>query len=254
MEIIVSTSQKADHYLEQRGMKVAKYLNADFVPRKNLKSISGIKNPLLVITKSGISCYYNDKELFYHPSMAMLRIKRILKGEEDIFTIMLGQISGFNILDCTLGFGSDALIFSFLAGENGSVTALEKNKIIYTIVADGLKGNYQKWEEINQYTNGINPLNIDYTDFLYNSQPKSFDIVYFDPMFEKPINQSVHLEPLRAFAEEMPLKKEVVEQAKIVAKKYVIIKNTLDFDFNVFGNLREFSKRASKIKYGILEV
>lgn len=236
--------------------KVAEKINGTYVPRSRFKGVSHGETPLplLVITKEGIVCHFNDQKFFYHPSMAMLRIKRVMKGEKDIFNTLCGDINGFSVLDCTMGFGSDSLVFSYLVGALGKVTALEVNELIYTVISDGLMGNYPKWEEINTYNQRITAHNQDYLSYLSKCKDDSYHIVYFDPMFDKPLIDSTHLDPLREFAKKEQITLECIELAKKVAKKYVIIKNTMNFNFEQLGLTETFNKRSSKVKYGIIRL
>lgn len=254
MDVIVTTSQKANEQLINKATEVARFLDSDYIPRKDLQNLNTKSHIYLVVTKEGLVCHHVEHKLFYHPSMAMLRLKRIYKGEEDIFTSLCGDIEGLKVLDCTLGFGSDSLVFSYLVGSHGQVTALEKSPLVYSIVKDGFKEAYPKWADINLYTGKIRVFNEDYVTYLKNCPNRSFDIVYFDPMFDKPIEQSIHLDPLRFFAEEKPLDIESINKAIKVADKKVIIKNHRGFDFSRLGITKVFTKNASKVQYGVIEV
>lgn len=253
MDILITTSQKPSEEMIDKALKVGEFLNAQYVSRKSLGNLEANKT-YLVVTKNGLVCHRREHKFFFHPSMAMLRIKRIDKGEEDIFTSLCGKIGGYDILDCTMGFAADTLVFSKLVGEQGSVTSLEKSKLIYTIVSDGLISEYDKWQEINCYASRVTSINQDYATFLRSCEDKSYNVVFFDPMFEKPLSDSIHLEPLRYFADESPLTKDVIEQAKRVAKNIVIVKNNRSFDFNKLGITNTYTKASSKTNYGYIKL
>ena len=84
------------------------------------------------------------------------------------------------ILDCTAGLCRDSFI---LACKNYEITALEKNKVICTLLRDGFDRGY-KIEEIASILKNINLINIDAVDFL-TAAKINYDCVYLDPMFEK---------------------------------------------------------------------
>ncbi|SES77225.1 hypothetical protein [Anaerobranca gottschalkii] len=128
MNIIITTAQRPNDNLLSKGLNYSKFLDLPFIPRDKIGNLSKDNTAYLVVTKEGLVCHYQGHKLFYHPSMAMLRIKGIVNGKEDIFTTICGDINGFSILDCTMGFGADSLVWSYLSGENGLVTSLEKNK------------------------------------------------------------------------------------------------------------------------------
>lgn len=254
MDTIVTTVQRASEDLEKKAKTIADKLKGTYLERCRLKGISSCEAPILVVAKEGINLHYNDEKFFFHPSMAMLRIKRIMKGEKDIFNTICGDIRGYSVLDCTMGFGSDSLVFSYLVEELGCVTALEINTLIYTIISDGLKNSYPKWDEINATKMNIRTYNLDYHSYLDSCTEKNHDIVYFDPMFDEPLTESVHLDPIRALAQKDQLTVEVIDRAKMVASKFVIVKNRVDYDFNKLGIYETFSKSSSKIKYGIVRL
>lgn len=254
MEIVVTTSQQKSCELVNKGILLANFLKTEFIPRNRLGSLNNKSLIYMVVTKEGIVCHYQNQKLFYHPSMAMLRLKRIYKGEEDIFTTLCGNLEGLKILDCTLGFGTDSLILSYLVGDRGEVTALEKSKLIFSIIKDGFTGEYKKWENINDFTQRIKILNVSYGNFLEKCNEKSFDIIYFDPMFDIPLDDSAHLKPLRFFAEEKPLNIDDINIAKKVARKMVIVKNNKDYNFSKIGIEKTFSKNSSKVEYGLIEL
>ena len=60
----------------------------------------------------------------------MFRAKRMLRGEPDPFVEAAQVEPGDKLLDCTLGLGSDAIIASLAAGEQGEVCGIEKSPLL----------------------------------------------------------------------------------------------------------------------------
>ncbi len=97
-----------------------------------------VSGPLLKIYKKRLSLEQNGTSLFFHPSMALLRIINILKGNLIVFLATAKIREGDSFLDTTMGLGSDALIASWAAGPDGHVTALETSPMIYALVKEGI--------------------------------------------------------------------------------------------------------------------
>jgi len=62
--------------------------------------------------------------------------------------------------------------------------------------------------------------------YLRSLPSGSFDVVFFDPMFEKPKKSQPAFEMLRRFAEHAPLTPETLEEARRVARRWVVVKGS----------------------------
>ena len=102
----------------------------------------------LFLVKSGWSYIDTRKKnhSFFTRTYAMIRIKRIMRGESDPFLIAGDINEGNAVLDCTLGLGSDAIVASFAVGEHGQVVALEGNQYLALLVDRGMK----TWENAEE--------------------------------------------------------------------------------------------------------
>lgn len=56
-------------------------------------------------------------------------MKRLRNGEPDTLLALAGVRPGDRIVDCTAGLGSDAIVFAFAVGDEGTVVALESAAI-----------------------------------------------------------------------------------------------------------------------------
>ena len=61
-------------------------------------------------------------------------------------------------------------------------------------------------------------------DYLKQQYNDSVDVVYFDPMFEETIDASTGLQSIQRMADYSGLTNELIEEAKRVAKKRVVLK------------------------------
>jgi len=225
---IVTTIRKPDKSTETFAKEISLKLGGQFVRREDfsfdaLRKLHGVEN-ILLVKKNSLSVVTTEGELFFHPNTAHLRIKNLRSGEGDRLIDALKISEGSSILDCTLGLGSDAIVESFIAGAVGKVVALEINPLIAEVVRHGLKNFNEDSLHILQAMRRIEVINADCQDYLTTCADNSFDVVYFDPMFRKPIQKSSGLNPIRPLADNSPLTKEVIVEACRVAKFRVVMK------------------------------
>ncbi len=198
-----------------------------------------------------IAHWVDGGRLAFHPGMAVPRIKQIKDGDIEMLVQVADIHPGDQILDCTLGMGSDAIVMAFAAGEPGTVTSLESSAMIYAITKYGL----QHWPtdswRMKEAMHRIKPIHSKYEDYLAKQPENSYDIVYFDPMFERPIMESSGIAPLRREADYAPLTQDILAQACKVARRFVVVKHragtlrSLQFDERLGG-------KYSAIAYGVL--
>jgi 16S rRNA G966 N2-methylase RsmD len=196
----------------------------------------------------------NQPDLFYHPSMGHVRIKRMLNGEIERMIAICDIKQGDKVIDCTAGLCSDSLVFSHAVGEQGTVIAIESNPILFTIMSDGLNNYEGELSEVVEAGRRINLLHADHFQYLSQCSDKSVDVVYFDPMFDEPLHDSQSMQPLRGIANEQHLTTLTIEQAIRVAKKRVVMKNNRGS--HTFANLgfESVIHGGTNISYGVIEV
>lgn len=257
--VIITTGRKptaADHARADFG---AKRLGGRVVPRRNDSIVGLLKKygaPVILVARDDTLVLEEaDARLFFHPSLAHLRLQNIkLRGAADHLTEALDLRPGQSVLDCTLGLGADAIVESYAVGEGGQVTALEKSPLIALVISYGLahyKG--ESHDDILSALRRIKVINDDYRSYLKELPDKSFDAVYFDPMFRCPMEKSAPLSPLRQLAEGSPLEEESVREACRVARRRVVMKEAwYSREFARLG-FSEFSGgKWSKVRYGII--
>ena len=255
--IIVTTSRKVTNDTKILAAAVAEKLNLKFVERKDfstdaLKKIHGAEK-ILTVKKNSLNLLTEAGELFFHPNTAHLRIKNLRQGQGDRLIDAAKISAGMKILDCTLGLGSDAIVESFAVGEGGKVIALEINPVLAEIVRFGLKNFSAESEIILNAMRRVEVVTADYLDYLKSAADKSFDAVYFDPMFRHPINKSSGINPIRPVADHRPLSSEAVKEACRVAKNCVIMKeNSRSGEFERLGFKIAEGGKYSSISFGVI--
>jgi hypothetical protein len=245
--MIVTTSLRPTDYIRARAQKVSLDLDLPFIKREK-ESISTIQNQyqsdLFVVATNRLSIHQlgTDNPTFFHPSSAMFRVKRILRGESDPFLQATKLTSGMSILDCTLGLASDSIVSSVAIGKYGKIVGTEGNRFLAYLVSEGLSNWDSGLAEMNEAMRRISVFSIDHLEYLRNEKENAFDVVYFDPMFESKID-SDGINAIRKMAVYRSLDEETIEEAKRVAKKRIVLKDHWQstrfdrFNFNVYKRL-----------------
>lgn len=256
---IVTTTRNFDAATELFAEEISWKLGGKFVRRENfsfgkLKELHEVEN-ILLVKKDSLGIITSDGEFFFHPNTAHLRIKNLRGGEGDRLIDALKISEGAKVLDCTLGLGSDAIVESFVAGNSGKVVALEKNLLVAEVVRHGLKNFSDDSPHILQAMRRIEVINTDCGDFLKTCAENSFDVVYFDPMFRRPVHKSSGISTLRPLADNRPLNEEIIREACRVAKNRVVMKeHSGSSEFERLGFEVVGGGKYSSVAFGVIEV
>ena len=262
LRAIVTTVRRGQRYTEANralAARTAKSLGILNVPRGNdsleeLRSTYGV-DAVLVARQGLLTLVTAEGELFFHPGMAHLRIKNLLLGHGDHLVRALGLTEGLHVLDCTLGTGADAIVESFAVGESGCVTALESNALIAAVIADGLAHALGDNYEMHSAMRRIQVHHADALAFLRTAAEDSYDVVYFDPMFRRPLHESAGMNALRSLADLRALTEETIAEARRVARCRVVMKERRESaEFARLGFTEITGGRYSRIAYGVMEL
>lgn len=256
--MFVTTVERTNDEINDKAQRISKDLNLPFVIRNRVtikKLMNKYQSDFLVIGNDLVLySFKTGQSIFFHPNFAQVRLKRNLKGEEDAFLKATKLVSGDHVLDCTLGFASDAILAAHTVGESGSVTGLEINSIWAFILKHRLKEYETNFVQLKNSLNRIQCLNEDYRKFLRNAPDKSYDLVYLDPMFELSIEESSGLNSLKNIAFDEKLMKETVVQAIRVARKRVVLKAHFQSSmFEEFG-FKVNIRKTSKFHFGVISI
>ena len=256
--MIVTTAVKPSDAHIAKAQQLAEELSGRFVQREkysvqNLMEQSDTGS-VIVVTEKEVRLFdvKRPQPFFFHPSMAYVRVKRMMKGEQDPLLVLSRCEKGDHVIDCTAGLCGDSLVFSYGVGSEGTVIALESEPVLCALVRDGLASYRSNEKEIDQAMRRIKLNRIDHLQYLKNLPDNSADIVYFDPMFRQPIHESSSMKPLRRIANTNPLTEEAINEAIRVARKTVIMKeNGFSDQFEQLG----FKKIShTRIGYGVINV
>lgn len=255
--MIISTSYKVNKSILNKAQELSSKYSLTFVPREKhtLKQLfERYQCPVIIVTGTHIRYHSQDSEVYFHPNLAQVRSKRIADGQTDAL-IEISQLKpGMSLLDCTLGLGADSLIASQVVGNSGRLVATESNFVMYLITSEGLK--YYPFENpiLCEASKRIEMHHQNAFDFLKKQDENSFDVVYFDPMFDSDIKETTPFNHVRRIADYYPLNHETIAEAKRVAKQCVIMKNHyLSDTFESLGFIQQ-KRKTSQFHYGVIKI
>lgn len=122
--MLITTSFRANEQTIEIAKALAEDLHGEYVERRkqSVKQLAMKRGDVLVVGKERFEWYQpNGEKFFFHPSSAMFRVKRLMRGEKDPLIEATELRPGDSFLDCTLGLGSDAITASMRVGPNGRV-------------------------------------------------------------------------------------------------------------------------------------
>lgn len=254
--------KKADWFSQQPGVKV--------LTSHNVKSSfhEGSHNiPTLYLTRKGTYLEIEETRLSFHPSMALIRLIQLIRGEKDRFLQATALKRGDILFDATLGLATDALVAAWQVGEEGRIIGIEHSPILAALVRDGLYNlshnpiprlenpdKLRAWEALTQAAKRIEVHFGDHQEILSSYASCSVDVVYFDPMFRNTREKSASIRPLYHVSNTQRLRKEAIIEARRVARKRVILKERKGSEeFERLGFSLHEGGKYSHVDYGIIQ-
>ncbi|MBZ4376870.1 class I SAM-dependent methyltransferase [Corallococcus sp. AS-1-6] len=234
--LVVTTSDRVDAQLAHRARCAAEEVGVPYVERHHKlplkKLLTDTADALVVFESTAVSLVDAEGTLRFSPGLAHLRVKQLDAGvKEDQLLRVAGLREGERVLDCTLGLGADAQVAARLVGPGGHVTALEKSPALYLLVRHGLAGLPR-----HPASCAVDVVHADAAARLRTLPDGAFDVVLFDPMFERERKSSAAFEALRRHADYAPLTRETVDEARRVARRLVVLKGSrYSKDFKKLG-------------------
>lgn len=279
--IYVIPSLKAKEKLQQEGKAWAESQGFAYVPRGK-RTIQDLMDEygehFLVYSSRGPQIDRPEGSHFFSLNMAELRIQNLRKGQRDhLLEALMGEkknpstASGppplrrgdfgpaagqppISVLDCTCGFGADAAVASFGLPAGSRVDALEVSPLLQAVTSWGFSHFVHKKDDVTAALRRISLRSGDYRDYLLSDQGPSYDVLYFDPMFQRPVEASCQFQPVRAIMEHGGLTRELIERALQKARRRVVIKER---DFRQlcrdFPDATLYGGKYSRIGYAVLE-
>lgn len=255
--IVVTTGRRSSQVDVQQANELARRYGLSYVAREQarIEDLGAPHTPVLVVGGDGITLYVRDQTFRYHPGMGVNRIRVMRQGRPDWMVEAMGLERGDHLLDATLGIGSDLLVGSYVVGASGRVVGLESEPLLALIVHEGMATYEHKVPRVTDALRRIEVTAEAYQAFLERAATRSFDVVYFDPMFQEPVIQSTHMVPIRLIANPEPLSKESLDEAGRVARRCVVVKDRRDGPYAQSGWFdRVVGGPRSRIAYCVFDV
>lgn len=266
--IYVVPSLKAKEKLQCEGKAWAESQGFAYVPRGK-RTIQDLMDEygeyFLVYSSRGPQIDRPEGSHFFSLNMAELRIQNLRKGQRDHLLEALMGVKEYDlrpaaaqppisVLDCTCGFGADAAVASFGLPAGSRVDALEVSPLLEAVTAWGFSHFVHKKDDVTAALRRISLRCGDYRDYLLSDDGPVYDVLYFDPMFQRPVEASCQFQPVRAIMEHGGLTRDLIERALQKARRRVVIKER---DFRQlcrdFPDVALYGGKYSRIGYAVLE-
>ena len=228
----ITTSANYHGEQAEEARELAKRWSVPFLSRDrwNLQEIRHMLGVdyLLVLDRNRKLSVEEPLVLRWHPSMAIPRLRQLARGETDTFLSAVKLLPGDTVLDCTLGFGADALLASLSVGETGRILGLEASPLLALLTEYGLGKEAAVYESAEKpmkaISSRIKVCCCEAGAFLKTQSNNSWDVVYLDPMFRNVKEHTTDMNLMRPLTWDEPIHPDLLQEAFRVCKKRVVIK------------------------------
>lgn len=194
------------------------------------KGQSGVK---VVVSELAVGVAFADPQRgkpYYIDFLSQSWKSRLLTGlpKSHIFRRAL-QVKGAHVrvIDATAGFGQDTML---MLGMGFEVIALEKSSVVLTLLRNGITRAMREDESLRPRFENLSTVETDAE--LYLSESERADVVFLDPMFEKPKKNAKSPKPMQLLQEllggsSITAEERLFERAFANAKQRVVVKRPL---------------------------
>ena len=262
---ILTTAQKSNEAIQEEAKALASSMHMTYIKRGK-SSIPSLFvahqcEYIAVLASSGLTIHFPENHQHtFHLSMAQLRILRLQRGEGDHLVNAVQAILDkkglsindlFTFLDCTIGLGSDSIIVSY-SYPQAQINGLEGSFPIWLATTYGLEHYVHSEDSVTNALRRIKVQHETYENYLPSLPDNNVDIIYFDPMFEVPVEESPQFKPLRGHTVESHIDDHIMAEAMRVARYGVIIKERpFSSVFQKFLPHQWVGGKYSRIGYGV---
>lgn len=195
-----------------------------------------------------------QEPFFYHPGVALLRIKQLVRGDLDRLVQVAGVRAGDSILDCTAGLCADAVVLSYAVGSAGSCVALEISPVVAFVVAVALRHYRSGYAPFDDAMRRVDLRCVSWREALPTASYKAFDILYFDPMFTGTSVASPGILPLRMHAQPGGISVGEFATAQKIARRGVVVKDVRPGPLLQALNMEPVRRTGQSTWYGFAPV
>lgn len=240
MNFAVSTAKKPNADLMEKARGLCEQYHLPFLHRSKNSIESLLKenklDALLIVESNRLLLKGDNFTFFWHPSTAKMTTGELETLPNTALIKALSLKPSSHVLDCTLGLGSDALRIAMALSESGKITGIEGSPMIGLLTKEGLKTlahtqrdnlpehSVMPPEALIEASQKIEVIQMDHMAFLKSAADRSFDTVYFDPMFEEPGYEAHSVNAFRRFANHSELSVTTIQEAIRVCREGVVVK------------------------------
>ena len=261
-DVLVTTATRETPALWRRAEQIATELVCEAVRRIDggMPAVFGLRpdaaRAVVVQTERLLLVDRTGREFFVHPGMGYLRFGNLILSGRDTLLDAADVKPGDRVLDCTLGYGSEATLFAHAVGETGVVHGVEAVPELGLVVREGLQTVTTKRPALNAAMRRVRVVHLgSHIDYLAAQPDNAYDIVYFDPFFEDVLTESEHFAPIRVFGDHARLSPETLKDAVRVARRRVVVKSTRWGEtFAGLGITERVESRNGKVAFGVVRV
>lgn len=256
---IITVSHKSKGDVVTVAKRVASLLNLTYVDRKNLSTKElcrtyGVPFYMQWGANGPMLWDQNEHCHAFHLSMAHLRIIALDRGGTDHLVQAIGMVPA-SVLDCTLGLAADSVVMSYAFGTDTHIVGIEGLSELAYITNYGLRHFKHKNNRVNEAMKRVQVCSMSYEMFLKEANSSSYDIVYFDPLFTRPVKESPQFVTLRDHMVSGGLQRAMFEEACRVAKYKVIVKERIGSPvFKQLGISHIVGGKYSRVAYGVYNI
>ena len=256
-KIYVTPSLKAKDTLNQEAHVWADEIGAVFVPRRGrtmeeLQAAYG--EDILVYTSRGPQLKRAEGTHFFSLNMAELRIQHIRRGQTDHLLEAIGAEGPIRLLDCTCGFGADAITASFALPAGSVVHGLEASPLLEAVTEWGCRYFCHEQDDVTAALRRVQVRRGNYKDYLEDTSAPPYDVLYFDPMFSRPVASSCQFQPVRPIMDHEPLTVESLRLAVKKARRRVVVKGRYFRELEqAFPQMKRYGGKYSRVGYAVLD-
>ena len=228
----ITTSVNSAGEQMEAAQELAQRWHVAYVPRgrQNLIDlrIAHDLDYLVTLDRKMRVCVEEPIALHWHPSMAIPRLRQLARGGTDTFLRAADLAPGDKVIDCTLGFGADALLAALAVGDGGVVLGIEASPIIALLTEYGLRVEAASFASGNKPMDAISSRITVHAGeslaFLRTQADASWELVYFDPMFRAVNPRASDMGSIRPLACDLPVDADLLAEAFRVCRKRVVLK------------------------------
>lgn len=235
ISLAVTTSVRPPPSIEAQAQNYAAELQAPYVSRFGLSLpdlfTAADADRLLIVGADHLRLRdrATGTEYFFHPNLFQVRASNVLRNAPDHFLSATQLGPGDSLLDCTLGFASEASLAALVVGEAGQVIGLESVPDLALVTRVGVQSFVLASTVMTAALHRVQVVTDDSQAYLPQQPDHSVDVVYFDPFFEHRLSGSeFSVSPLFLFGNPAPLDTATVAEARRVARRRVVIKHPRD--------------------------